>query len=157
MCHYLSFYTNDGHFYVECFPVERDDEYIDKILFQATEFYRCMTEMIEPPKMKGDNDEPIEIDSPDFHDLAVNWKAAAEMKAFYTEKEKCYKEELIRVSEGRNCHGYGVSLKNIDKVGNINWKSVWEKVQAEYPMVKIDPETFRGEETSYWKISQDKK
>ncbi len=161
VCYYVSYYENknstDGPSCsdIEVVKVEFDEEYINEVLPVATEFYRCVVEMEEPPKNEKDY---IDIVSDEFEEDARQWKAAHEMSVIYAEKEKYFKDRLISHTDDSNCRGYGVLLTRVNREGSVNWKELMKDLSNSFPdaALEFSPDSYRNEQIGYWKITKEK-
>ena len=156
--YYASYYNPDGKSEnpLEIFLVERDDEYIAKeLLVKASDFYKCIVDMIEPEMSEDDF---VQITDDEFEIAAREWKAANELMKFHKEREAFFRDKLIKFTDDSNCRGFGLKLQRVKRDGAIDWNQFWKRVSSVYPEVKetFDPEEFRKEQIGYWKVSIEK-
>lgn len=144
---YMS-YVSDEDFTI--FRVQRDDEYIKRLITAEREFWQRIQER-NPP-------EPTDRDSEEIKDQ--NWVHCSDKyRAIYSEKkdlldqlkrieteEDNIKNELISLSDNRSAHGAGIKLSKVVRRGHIDYAAVPN-------LVGIDLEPFRKPSTEYWKIS----
>jgi len=154
--HYASYHMKTKDLVV--FKIHRDDDYIiNRLLPNAVVFYENLTKFIPPALSEKDYVEVYNNDL--FEESARKWKAAHEMAVFYAEKERCYKEKLISLTDDSNTMGYGIRLTRINREGSIDWKKFYSDLEKNYPDIAKDfsLESYRKEQIGYWKISEDNK
>ena len=151
--YYVSYYSGE----IAVVEFTLDHEYItDTALPAASEFYRCLVEMIEPPRNESDF---TQISDPEFEEHARQWKAAHEMSEFYKKKVDFYRNKLIEYTDDGNCRGYGVSLRRVSRDGAVDWNSLISDISEKFPEVasQYPPESYRKSAIGYWKLSEDRK
>lgn len=65
----------------------------------------------------------------------------------YEKRESELRSQLIRLADGMNSFGSGISVTKVVRMGNIDYKRI---------PYDVDIEKYRNESTEYWKISFDK-
>lgn len=79
--------------------------------------------------------------------IAQDWRDTKEQLKLLEEKERDLRDELIEMSNGRNCFGNGIQVSKITKKGNIQYDAI--------PQLKeIDLDQYRKESSDYWKITE---
>ena len=147
---YASYYEGK----IESVKIKLDhDHLINEMLPKATEFYRCLIEMVEPPTTEKDF---IQITDEQFPEIAREWKAANEMAKFYKNKEDHFKKKLLNFTDDSNCVGCGLKIQRIKRDGSIEWPKVWAEACLKSPhlAMSLDPDSFRREQIGYWKVSE---
>lgn len=123
--------------------VNRNQNYIDKMIEKEIEFYQCM-QTLEPPKLT-DRDYHERSDEL-WEQAAQSWlliqKALDNLKA----KEEELRETLICLSGKSNTIGCGVRVSRCVKKGNIDYKNIPE-------LQNLDTEKYRKPMTEYWRIA----
>lgn len=139
MIYYLSFDGKEG-----CFiEVERDKNFIGKLLLKEQEFYQShIVEMI-PPDMT-DKDFVIRHDT-EWENAAFEWQITNENLKFLEEKEKKLRNKLIELSGNKNTKGGGVCLSKVCRRGNINYNDIPE-------LKRIDLEKYRKDSIESWRL-----
>ncbi len=148
-CYYVSFH--DG--VIVTVKVKRDDEYIaETLLPAAAEFYRCLTEMIEPSYTDKDF---VQIVDDKFEYYAEKWKKANETIKDYKKIEDECKKQLVELTDDSNCEGYGLRLQRVSKEGSVDYKMLYEDILNEFPEVsKFHVEQYKRKEIGYWLVSK---
>lgn len=151
-CYYVSFH--DG--VIVTVKVKRDDEYIaETLLPAAAEFYRCLTEMIEPAKSEDDY---IQIDDDKFEEAACMWTKASKKRKEFEKEEKKWRDEMLEFTDDSNCKGYGVKLTRCSREGAFDFKAFYAQITDKYPdiLTQFPVEQYKKEQIGYWKVSEDK-
>ena len=139
----------------EIFEFSIDQDYIDSIMPTVLEFYKCMTELIEPAYSENDF---VQITDDAFPEVAREWKAASELAKFYKNKESFFKDKILDFTDDSNCEGCGLKIKRVDRKGSIDWESLWNEACFKNPDLSdsINVESFRKDQIGYWKIYEKK-
>jgi len=138
---YYSFHESDSAHV----RVDRDDEYIKRLIEKEFEFLRCLKEF-SPPKL-SDKDY-VQQNDEEWGKLAEELKKCKQELERNKKKEKELLENLVAKSNGQNSVGFGIRLNKICRKGNINY--------AKIPELKdIDLEQYRGSSVEYWRVSSD--
>ncbi len=141
MAYYMSymtdlFGTSEDNVILEIY---RDDRYIKQMIEREQEFYECLKNFIAPKLTEKDY--VCKDDSA--------WRAKVEeymkIKALI-DREKELREDLIRMSEGKNCRGAGVKTQKVIRKGNIDYSKIPE-------LSNVDLEKYRGNPVEFWKIN----
>ena len=147
-CTYLSFFEGE----IAEVNVEIDYKEIrEKILPAASQFYNDLQALNEPPKSYEDF---VHITDPEFAALAAEWLEVSDLKTTYTNQEKEIRDKLVEFTDDGNCCGCGISLRRIQREGNIDWEGMIEKFLKKHPEFKedLDPQKHRNPSIGYWKI-----
>jgi len=136
--YYVSFDGIDG----AIVEVEKDNEYIDKILKSERSFYECMINISPPPLTERDYEEKGE----DWVKLAQKrWKISEEIKALEKES-KALTDLLISLSEDKNCRGGGFQFSKITVKGRVDYEAIPE-------LKNIDVEIYRKNSSIQWRLN----
>lgn len=124
--------------------VKRDDAYIAGMIEKEKEFYRCMTEFDPPPLTDRDY---VEHTDQEWCALAFELKHTSANIKVFEQREKDLRNQLINLSEGKNCKGAGIKMTRIVRKGNIDYAKV-EALQG------IDLEPYRKPPIESWRIGE---
>lgn len=140
MAYYFSF---DGERGV-IVKVNRNQEFVDKMLKKETEFYACM-QTLEPPKLT--ERDFVEKNDEVWSMAAESWirchNELEELKA----REEELREQLVCLSGKTNAMGSGIRISRVLRKGNIDYKNI-PQLQG------LDLEPYRKPTTESWRISQ---
>lgn len=140
-CPYVYYYSFDGTSGIAV-HVKRDDKYIEKMTNECLKFYNDMQLGVPPENEKT----YIEREDEDWQQAAQEWMEANSYMKLLVEQEQVLREKLISLSDGNNCKGFGISICNVSRKGNIDY--------AKIPQLKdVDLELYRKPATSSWRIS----
>jgi putative phage-type endonuclease len=139
--YYFSYRSPLDHKVIE---VERDDEYIEKMLEKEKEFYRCMTEFDPPPLCDKDY---IKRDDDYWASFAEDYKKAKQKRLEGEEEEKYYRHLLITCSGGKNCIGAGLQFTKYHRKGVIEYSKIPE-------LEKVDLEQYRKPAVESYRITE---
>jgi putative phage-type endonuclease len=137
--YYFSFDGADG----VIVKVERDEDYIAKMLVEEKKFYDCMINKTPP--------EPTERDYVTRNDVlweayACQWKALQDDMKVLEYKEKELREQLIFLSGDQNTRGAGISLCKVNRKGNVDYSKIPE-------LKDVDLEIYRKPTSVNWRIT----
>ncbi len=124
--------------------VNRDDDFIEKMIEAEKEFYRCMMDFTPPSATDRDF---VKRDDVDWYDACDNYQHAKHMREKYEEEENLHRQVLIRLAEGQSSQGAGVRISKSIRKGNIQYKNI-------ECLKEIDLEVYRGSPTEYYRISE---
>ena len=139
---YLSF---DG-VSITFFDVYRDDQFIENMIAEESIFWDNVQNFQSPELMDRDHEQ--RNDEVWLKKVAELLEVRDKMKWLkYLEKEETkIKEDLISMSDGKNCIGGGIKLTKVIRKGAIEY--------SEIPVLKtVDLEKHRKQATEYWKIA----
>jgi putative phage-type endonuclease len=109
--------------------VTRDEKFIEEMLPEYEKFWHCVKNRI-PPEM-------TEYDFFFMEDESWNYAADKFREADeWVEKRDYWRNELIKLSEGRNCQGGGVSVKQSECKGFIDYEKIPQ-------LIGVDLEPYR--------------
>jgi putative phage-type endonuclease len=136
---YFSFDGFDG----VTVEVKRDDKYIEKMLVEEKKFYDCLINKTPPEIEEG---EYTESEDPLWRYWADQLRSSEEIIKQATKDNEKAREELIFLSQGQNTRGYGVSLCQVKRKGNIDYSKIPE-------LNDVNLELFRKPEITTWRIT----
>ncbi len=135
---YISF---DGENVVST-VVQRDDEYIAKLIEAEKEFKRCLDTLTPPPLTEKDY-----VQREDEEWIMYSHWYQYEKKRMEEAKKNMenYREKLLELSNGQNTKGCGVTVQKIVSKGRVDYNRMVDDLQ-------IDVEKYRKEKTETWRI-----
>lgn len=128
-----------------CLEVERDDDYIMRMLKSEKEFYKCMMEFTPPPLT--DRDYVDMSDDVKWEIEATVFKKLKERKQQVDAEYEVCKLLLIDLSEGKNCKGCGVRVTKYPQKGRVDYAKIPE-------LEKVDLEKYRKPAIECYKITE---
>jgi putative phage-type endonuclease len=135
---YFSFDGIDG----VILSVERNSEYIEKMLTEEKRFYECL--MNKTPPESSENDY-VERNDLTWQQCALKWKSLTESIKELTKEEEEIRKQLIFLSGESNTKGAGISLCQIQRKGSIPY--------SEIPEIKnMNLEKYRKPSTTCWRV-----
>lgn len=139
-CHYFSFDGEHGVIVI----VNRNQDYIDKLVKKEYEFYECM-QSLEPPKLL----ERDYIERTDELWMAASnaWVAVQNELEQLKAREEELRETLVGLSGKANARGAGIKVSRVLRKGTVDYKSIPE-------LQGIDLNQYRKPTTECWRISQ---
>lgn len=138
--YYFSFDGVDG----VIVEVQRDQEYIKKMIDEELKFYQCVVNRTPPEPGEGDY---IERNDNVWYEHALRWKSlTAAIKELEEEQEEL-KKQLVFLSGESNTKGAGISLCQIQRKGNIAYDRIPE-------LQNVDLEKYRKASINSWRITQ---
>jgi predicted phage-related endonuclease len=140
----IYYYSYDGQNNA-CIEVQRDQEYIDKLIEEELKFYKCMV-TCTPPEL-SERDYNIRNDEKWKHATAY-WKRSQETLKDAEFHEKKAREQMIAISESRNSKGFGVKVQKIMRQGCVDYSAI--------PALEgIDLNQYRKPASKSWRITLD--
>lgn len=140
----IYYYSYDGRNNA-CIEVQRDQEYIDKLIAEELKFYKCMV-TCTPPEL-SERDYNIRNDQEWLH-VTRYWKLAQQdLKTAQEELDRC-RDNLIRISQSKNSKGAGVKVQKIMRNGAIDYSQIKE-------LEGIDLDLYRKPASESWRITLD--
>lgn len=137
--YYFSFDGFDGH----SLAIERDNEYIEKMLIEEKKFYDCLINNTPPEPSEGDY---IERNDSLWEQCASRWRSVNESIKKLEREEEELRKNLISLSGELNSKGAGISLCQIQRKGNVDYTRIPE-------LKNIDLEKYRKPTITSWRIS----
>ena len=123
--------------------VKRDDEYIEKMLKAAEDFYECLVNKTPPEPCERDY---IQRDDPVWQQCTLRLKSLVDMIKDLEIEEQEVRKQLVFLSGESNSKGAGISLCKVIRKGNIDYSLV--------PQLKgIDLEPYRKASSSSWRVT----
>ncbi len=138
-CFYVSY---DGY-EIAIVQAYRDQDYIDELIESETQFIKRVRTFDAPPMTARDVNERSDLD---FLFAADKYKTLLRYQKEIEDRIENAKQELIGISEGKNCKGGSLSLTKVVRKGNVDYSQIPE-------LKEIDLEKYRKPVSSYWKIS----
>ena len=137
--YYFSFDGMDG----VIVEVKRDDEYIEKMIIEEKKFYDCLMNKIPPEPDEGDY---IERDDNEWEQCASKWKSVTNSIKELEREQEDLRKHLILLSGESNTKGAGLSLCQIQRMGNVDYSKI--------PQLKgIDLDCYRKQSINSWRIT----
>jgi putative phage-type endonuclease len=140
----IYYYSYDG-VNNACIEVQRDQEYIDKLIQEELKFYTYMV-TCTPPELSA-CDYNIRTDDK-WQVYARDWIEAHEKLKWWQDHEKAMRQDLIEASQSQNSKGCGVKVQKIMRSGAIDYSKIKE-------LEGIDLDQYRKPETESWRITID--
>lgn len=138
--YYCSYFYED----YQIIEVERDQEYIDKMLIEADKFWQCLINFTPPPITDRDY---VRQDDQTWADFVYLYNGHKTQMEHHKKRMDDVKQMMIDMSEDRNSIGAGIKLEKIYRIGNI-----------EYAMIpslqEMDLEPYRKPGSFYWSIKE---
>lgn len=140
--YYFSFDGIDG----VLIKVERDEEYIAKMVEEEFKFYQCLINKTPPELSEGDY---IERNDPIWEQCALRWKFVTNSIKELEKEEEEIRKQLIFLSGELNAKGAGISLCQVTRKGLINYS----KIEC---LKSMDLELYRNPSITSWRITHAK-
>lgn len=137
--YYYSFDGIDG----VVVKVERDEEYIQKMLIEEEKFYECIMSKTPP---KTPEDSYIERSDELWNIYANQWKEVTQQMKDLEKLEKELRNEIIYLSGELNSKGAGISLCQIQRKGNVDYSKIPE-------LKNVNLDDYRKDSINTWRIS----
>lgn len=139
----IFYFSYDGHEGI-ILKVERNQEYIDKLIVKELKFYECIMNLIPPEMNEKDF---INKNDEEWNSICKEYKIISTQLDELLLKQNILKEKLISMAEGKNCLGPGIKLQKVIKKGSISY--------CDIPQISnLDLEKYRKSPIDYWKISE---
>jgi len=136
--YYYSFDGTDG----VTLKVDRDEEYIEKLVREEFKFYESIINKIPPEPSEGDY---LERNDDLWNKCASEWKNVVEEMKSLEKQEEDLRKQLIFLSGESNTKGGGISLCQITRKGHVDYQKI--------PQIKnIDLDIYRKPSSSSWRI-----
>lgn len=151
-------------FYLSCHDsgfalvvVERDNEFIKKMLEAAQEFWQKVLKRTPPAKCIYDYE--IMFDNEVWKEKEEDLYKTDELIKVLEKKRELLKKEIIEAANGESAEGKFLRLSKIDCKGNIDYSEAFESYHADlrekFPDLEIgkwDTEKFRKPSFTKWQI-----
>jgi len=135
--YYFSFDGFDG----VIVEVKKDNEYIQKMIVEEKKFYDCLQNRTPPES------DYVERNDYEWIDTAYRWKEVTKQIKALEKEEQMLRDSLIRLGGESNCRGAGISLCQIHRQGNIDYKQIAE-------LNGVDLEKYRKPDSISWRITE---
>jgi putative phage-type endonuclease len=128
----------------ESIIVERNQEYIDDMLEKCYEFYEMVQKKIEP---KTEESDFVERNDKMWIDACEEYKGICKEMVVLEQKKKIAKDQIVYFSMSKNCKGSGITLKQIERIGALDYGKLLKK------LVNVDIEKYRKPSSFEWRIT----
>lgn len=136
--HYFSY--KDGEFALV--EVERDPDYVAKLLKKEIEFWKKLRNM-EPPALSAKDYVGRQDDS--WISAAQEWALVHEQIEELKAKEKEHRKTLISLAGTSNCQGAGIRVQKVIRKGTVDYKAIPE-------LSDVDLEKYRKTPVESWRL-----
>lgn len=133
---YMSFDGENG----VIIPVERNDEFIEKMITKEKIFYDCL-QTKTPPKLYDERNDESWITAASLYTILTK-----KIKTLEIQAEKA-KADLILLAGSSEARGAGISLSKVERKGTVDYSKIPE-------LKGIDLEVYRKPASSYWKVCE---
>lgn len=116
-----------------------NDELMKKLLVSEMEFHAKMEAKSPPALSDKDFEERFDFE---FLDVAMKFASLREELEEKLKEEQSLKNELIRLSDNRNCRGGRVKVSHVSRKGSVDYSKIEE-------LANIDLEIYRKPPTRY--------
>lgn len=140
--YYVGYRMGDLYFQ----KIERDEEFIKKIIEAGTEFYRRIQEL-DPPEETEKDKQPKKIEDTAWIQKAQELMEIKEQIKSLQGREKELLASLVAGAEGQPCIGGCYELKAHLKKGIIQYGNILE-------LKEIDLERYRSAPVSFWTLKK---
>lgn len=138
--HYFSFRNGD----FKLIEVERNDSYIERLLKEEGDFWKCLQNWEPPDLCDKDFTDMEKNEAWRLHSIAL--KEARENLDMWEEKESDAKNALIAMANGKSCIGCGIRLTKYMRRGSVDYGKIPE-------LKGIDLDKYRKSSSVNWRIS----
>jgi len=138
--HYFSYDGQEG----ALVSVPRNEKYIEDMIRKEKAFYQCMM-TLEPPTL-SDKDY-VEKHDEEWFEVASSWVSCQENLNNWKEKEERLRNQLISMTEDKNCFGAGVKISRCVRKGTVDYNRIPE-------LKDIDVNQYRKPDSQFWRISK---
>ncbi len=138
---YVSYRGDDDY---KSIFVNRDNEFIEKMIEAETEFYRCLMELTPPPATDKDF---VSKDDEDWNEISYRWKCAKKRLKSEEEAELELRNLLISMCDGQSSQGAGVRISKSLRRGNVDYACIPE-------LKSVNLDAYRKKTTEFYRISQ---
>lgn len=129
--------------------VYRDDDYIQKLIYEEEVFLRCVEDLVEPDidskHKKNTKPQYVVREDDEWRNLANKWNDVQAEKKTLLEIEESLRQEIFKNAAEVNSEGYGMKVLKVERKGNVDYSAIKE-------LVGVDIENYRGPISSHWKI-----
>lgn len=126
--------------------VDRDDEFIEKMLVAVDIFYDMMMTFTPPPATDKDF---IKRDDKDWYLHTEIYKETVKQRKLLEAKEECLRNEIVSMCDGQSSQGNGIRVSKTLTKGRIKYDAIPE-------LKEIDLEKFRGKPVSSFRFTETK-
>jgi putative phage-type endonuclease len=123
--------------------VDRNDDYIKKMMIKEEEFFNSMLSGNAPDMTEKDY---VEKGDEEWFALSTSLISLKNQIKLLQEREEIVRSHLIDLAGGFNCRGAGITMTSYIRKGNIDYSKI--------PQIKeIDLDQYRKPDTKTWRIS----
>lgn len=123
--------------------IDRDDDYIKRMIVIQKEFWDCVLNF-EPPALT--DKDYTQRDDIEWTSAARNYQDIQQQMKYLKEKKETARKNLIQLSGNCSSQGVGLKLSRIVRKGNVNYSDI--------PELKIvDLEKYRKPPIETWRIN----
>lgn len=126
--------------------VTRDEAYIEWMMPMLKAFYELFDQEVDNPEHL--EDKRVEIDTPTSSKLIVEYDELSEAIENAKQRQSEIMDELVVISEGRDANICGRKLTKVVRKGSVSYSKAVKDLLPD-----ADLSQYRGEETSYWRLS----
>jgi putative phage-type endonuclease len=137
--YYFSFDGVDGVW----LKVNRDEDYITKMIEEEQKFYQCLVNKTPP---QSSETEYVERDDKEWEQFASRWKLVTDSIKSLEKEEEELRSQLVSLSGQYNTKGAGVSLCQIQRRGSVDYSKIPE-------LKSIDLEVYRKSSITSWRLT----
>ncbi len=128
---------------VAIIEVDRDDDYIKKMLKKEKQFYKMFMDGIAPDLTDRDH---FKREDKDWAKAEESWKLSYETLQEAKKFEECFRKDLINLSNGQSSIGSSVKVTKFPQKGRVNYDIVPE-------LWGVDLDKYRWEGREVWRLS----
>lgn len=139
---YFSFNENS----CKLIQVDRDQDYIDRLLKKEKAFWYCLQEL-EAPDLCDRDYVNVEND-PDWRIASQAWLEAKRLRKEYEEKEAKFRRHLMDISHSQNVRGCGIRMSKTLRKGSVDYKNVPQ-------LQDVNLDTYRKAPIQVWRIDEE--
>jgi len=141
--HYWSYHKDEG----VLVEVERDDEYIERLVSEEERFWKCVQDFEAPPLTSADY---VEFSNDtEWLSLINEAREVDELEKALKERKERNRNALKNKAGGQSALGNGAKFTKIVKPGLIDWKALCE----ERSISRDEQEQFRKSPVEQWRLS----
>lgn len=123
--------------------IDRDEEYIKKMLDEEKKFYDRLINKTPPEAQERDYQERSD---PLWERCALRWRLIQEEKKLLEKEEEDLRNQIIFLAGGSNTKGSGLSLSQYQRKGTVDYSTIPE-------LNNLDLEQYRKPSTTSWRIT----
>lgn len=143
--HYFS-YSNDNDFALVTLDGKTVQEEMESLVESEKAFWECVQSLKEPDLCEQDF---VHMNSVEWN-LAVDeyFQLKKQMKEI-EERESFYRNQLISMSQNKNCRGSGLRMTKVVRRGVVDYNSIPE-------LTRVDLDKYRKPVVESWRFTEEK-